>query len=125
MIIVLIHWKIRPDMEPEFQEFWGKEAKIDDRSGLVGEYLCSVETAQVFPFITWPLIPDSNCYTPFINVAIWKDDNAFEDQVGKYMKDNEPPKDFEFSRRERTVLRPINWRVGENKLPLTNSDGVE
>ena len=38
MIVVVIHWKIRPDMVGEFLEFWKTAAVVNDRRGLVGEF---------------------------------------------------------------------------------------
>ena len=37
MIVVLIHWKIRPEQEmvDEFLKFWRETAIIDDRRGLL------------------------------------------------------------------------------------------
>ena len=39
MIIVIIHWKIKPEQEKveEFLEFWRKAALVGDRTGLIGE----------------------------------------------------------------------------------------
>ena len=39
MIIVLIHWPIKPDCGSDFHGFWSTKATVKNRSGLIGEFL--------------------------------------------------------------------------------------
>jgi len=41
--IVLIHWKIKKDLAPEFEKKWKVEFTIKNRKGLIGEFLSKVE----------------------------------------------------------------------------------
>jgi heme-degrading monooxygenase HmoA len=41
--IVLIHWKIKKGREPEFEQAWKTKFLIENRDGLIGEYLSKVE----------------------------------------------------------------------------------
>lgn len=127
MVIVMIKWKIRPGRRDEFLEFWRKKAVVEDRRGLVGEFLSEVATEASFPYITWNV---SSCdderqeYKVFINVGIWADDESFREQVAQYFNDDKPPMEFEAERRVRTVLTPRCWRMGDALLPKHDSGGV-
>ena len=59
-----------------------------------------------------------------MNVGIWTDSDAFQDQIARYFNDEGPIKEFEVARRIRTVLEPRWWRVGHAALPLNDSSGV-
>ena len=41
--IVVVHWKIKPGREAEFLDYWSTRSVVGDRSGLVSDYLSSVE----------------------------------------------------------------------------------
>lgn len=121
MIAVLIHWRIKPTPEAEkaFLDFWTRVAKIEDKSGLVGEFLSQPLPASQFPFMVDDLSPppgDVPCRR-FINIGLWKDWQSFYDQVGKNMRDDKPMLEFEAARRTRTVLEPKQWRIGKFSLP--------
>lgn len=121
MIVVLVHWRIKPTEEAEaaFFNHWKNVATIDDKSSLAAEYLSAPMSPQEVPFRIDDLtsghgIPDCR---HFINVGIWETWNAFYEQVGKHMKDDAPLELFEADRRTRTVLRPKQSRVGTWSLP--------
>lgn len=125
MILVLIHWRIKPDdaSEAAFFEFWTRVAKIDDKTNLIGEFLSAPVPASQFPFLVDDLSAghsQGNC-RHFINVGAWKDWESFNDQVGKFMDDAKPMKEFEAERRTRTILAPKQWRVGAAALPTSGT----
>ena len=39
MIVVVIHWKIKPGIVAKFLKFWKTQAVVQDHSGLIGEIL--------------------------------------------------------------------------------------
>jgi hypothetical protein len=59
MIIVLIHWRIKPDKTTDFLDVWRTQARVNDRTGLVAELLNEVKTPKDLWYITWHLDPDS------------------------------------------------------------------
>jgi hypothetical protein len=117
MIIVLIHWRIKPteDAENAFFAFWTKQATILDKSGLCGEFLSAPSPASKFPFRVddFQLSNGEMSCRHFVNVGCWRDWQSFNDQVGKYMKDDAPMLPFEMDRRTRTILEPRHWRIGQ------------
>jgi len=125
MILVLIHWRIKADdaSEDAFFNFWTEFAKIDDKTNLIGEFLSAPVPANALPFKVDDLSTGHSQTTcrHFINVGAWKDWQSFNDQVGKYMDDAKPMKDFEAERRTRTVLEPKHWRVGGAILPASGT----
>ena len=50
MIIVFIHWKIKPEPEmvKEFLEFWKTAAVVEDRTGLIVEFLSEGHSTAEF-----------------------------------------------------------------------------
>ena len=127
MIIVLIKWKIENKQKKldAFLDFWKQEAVVHDRKGLVGEFLSKIGSGEQYDYITWDFEkPEGDTYKIFVNVAIWADADAFQEQIDKYFNDNNPLKDFEAERRVRTVLEPACWRIGDAPLPKHDSSGV-
>ncbi|MDE2229788.1 MAG: hypothetical protein KGL11_12215 [Alphaproteobacteria bacterium] len=128
MIIVLIHWRIKPEQEhiDAFLEFWRTKATVEDRTGLVGEFLSETMTPKDFPYITWHMDPDTlGDHKSFVNAGIWADEEAFHEQIGKNFNDDKPMLPFEKYRRRRIVLRPNSQRIGMAKLPSVDSAGVK
>ena len=127
MIIVLVKWKIENKQEKidAFLQFWRQEAVVQDRKGLVGEFLSGIGSNEQYDYITWDFEePVGDTYKIFVNVAIWGDGEAFQEQIGQYFNDKKPLMDFEAERRVRTVLEPECWRVGEASLPKHDSAEV-
>ena len=121
MIVVLIHWRIKPTKEAEdaFFCYWKHEATINDKSSLAAEYLSAPMSPRKVPFRIDDLTDGQgipNC-KHFINIGIWENWEAFYKQVGKYMNDDAPLKPFEADRRTRTVLCPKQSRIGTWSLP--------
>jgi len=118
MIIVLIHWRIKPDKTADLVDFWKTQATVNDRLGLIQEVLSEAQSPRDFKYITWHLDPKSlGNFVSYENGGVWLDDAAFEEQIGKYFNDTGQLRDFEQFRRRRTVLKPIAWRIGNAQLP--------
>ena len=127
MIIVLIKWKIENKQEQinAFLDFWKQKEVVQDRQGLVGEFLSELGSRDRYDYVTWDFEkPKGDTYKIFINVAIWGDADAFQEQIGQYFNDNKPLMPFEAERRIRTVLEPVSWRMGEASLQVQDSEGV-
>lgn len=127
MIVVLIHWRIRPAQKhiDAFLAFWRSSAVVDDRRGLAGEFLSETLTGKDFPYITWDIDADNpGNYKSFVNVGLWADERAFQDQIAVHFNDRKPLLSFEQHRRRRIVLRPRCWRMGDGSLPFHDSGGV-
>ena len=127
MIIVMIKWKIENKRAKidAFLDFWKQEVVVQDRKGLVGEFLSEIGSRERYDYITWDFEkPKGDVYKIFVNVAIWDDANAFQEQIARYFNDNDPLKDFEAERRVRTVFEPACWRIGDAPLPVHDSGGV-
>lgn len=121
--IVVVHWKIKLGKEAEFLDYWSTRSVIGDRSGLVGEYLSSVADRDRVPWITWQSL--SSGYTSYFNVGLWRDLDAFQNQIGRYIDNSRPPLPFEAERRERVFLIPEAWRVGRGALLTIDPPGVK
>ena len=124
MVIVLIHWKIKPDKVDDFFAYWQRSVVVQDRKGLIGEFLSEGCNTSEFPWITWDLSGCEGLYRSFINVGIWRNAQDFHEQIGMYFKDKEEPEDFEHEHRVRTILRPKHRRVGDASLPSHDSGGT-
>lgn len=120
--IVVVHWKIKPGKEAEFLNYWSTRSVVGDRSGLVSEYLSSVEDRGRAPWITWQTLRPE--YTSYFNVGVWRDLDAFQDQIGRYIDNSRPPLPFEAERRERVLLAPEAWRTGRSIPPTADAPGV-
>ena len=124
MVIALIHWKIKIDAVCTFLEYWQKEAVVQDRKGLIAEFLSEGCHVSEFPWITWHFTGCEGVYRSFVNVGMWNNAEDFRDQIGKYFQGKAEPKNFEYEMRTRTILRPKHWRVGDSILPLHDSGGT-
>ena len=121
--IIVVHWKIKPGKEADFLSHWSTRSVVGDRSGLVSEYLSSVEARGRAPWITWQTLRPE--YTSYFNVGVWRDLNAFQDQIGRYIDDSRALLPFEAERRERVLLAPEAWRTGRSILPMADAPGVK
>ena len=81
MVVVLIHWRIKPTEEAEaaFSDFWKNEAKIDDKSSLAAEFLSAPVPAREVPFRVDDLTLGHGVLDckHFVNVGIWETWDAF------------------------------------------------
>ena len=75
MIIVLIKWKIENKQEQidAFLDFWKQEAVVQDRKGLVGEFLSELGSKESDTTTSHGSFekPEGDTYKIFVNVAIW------------------------------------------------------
>ena len=121
MILVLIHWRIKPTEKAvaDFRNWWENVAKIPDTKNLIGEFLSEPLPASNFKFAVNDLSAKDGepPHTVFINVGMWKDWESFDAQVGHNFRDDKPPMEFEAIRRTRTILEPKAWRRGQWQLP--------
>ena len=126
MIIVLIWWRIKPtdEAEAEFKERWRQELKIDDKSCLLGEFLSMPVAADELKFLSQDFLDIYGDYRTFVNVGIWRDLSSFEQQVGKYFDDNQPPLGFEALHRRRTILKPEVVRLGNWQINAESFGGI-
>lgn len=123
MVIVLVYWKIKKGHEEVFKAQWRSGLPVNDRSGLVGEFLSQPTGHEKYSWVTWDLRGTED-YTPYINVGMWADAEEFHTQIGKYFKPEKEKEDFEFEIRTRSLLTPDCWRMGDWKLPVHDSGGV-
>jgi hypothetical protein len=121
MEIVLIYWKIKPDQEAHFLEFWEKKLKIRDKSGLIAEYLSKVndpKTDRERQWFTWKLFRGD--VVTYVNVGLWRSKDDFLDETERYRSD-----DYEFKHEmaeikaedtERAWLKAALARIGTYKI---------
>ena len=122
--IVIVEWKIKKGHEKEFLDYWETKSTIPNRSGLIAEFMSSEEDHAKFPWINW-VSAESNDYTTFYNVGIWRKADDFMGQIGKYIDNNRPPAAFEADHRHRVFLAPVAWRIGMSSLPAKDAAGVK
>lgn len=124
-MIALIHWRIKLDGVDDFLKHWRENNRIQDRSGLIAEFLSDSLNPSEFPFITWHLDEQSlGNFRSFVTVGIWADGEAFADQIVQYFNDDRPMLDFEQFRRRRVVFSPVEWRIGGATMPVNDTPGV-
>ena len=123
MHVVFVDWRITKGKEDDFKKHWKAALPIEDRSRMVGEFLCEPTGHEQFPWITWDLRSEEGVIR-FINVGLWADAEAFHDQVGKYFDPATGKLPFEFALRRRALLTPRCWRMGDWSLPIHDSGGV-
>lgn len=127
MVIVLIHWKIIPNKVEHFLKYWRKKAIVENREGLIGEFLSEPHSPAEYPWITWDIMGCEGKYRSFVNVGCWSNADDFHEQIGKYFPENastKKPKPFEYEPRIRTILKPKCWRMGDAPLPVHDSGGT-
>lgn len=129
MIVILVHWLIRPGSESAFEARW-KQMSVDANSGLYREILTSLEKPPSMSadpgdekFHTFSV--GDPFYSTYINIGIWEDLASFDKAIGKYIPEvtieerngrrfkTVELEEFEFKLRERVVLKVIGSRGGE------------
>ena len=125
LIIVIIHWWIKPtaQSEVEFLDFWVNKAKIKDKSKLTGEFLSQPLPAADFDYRVNDFSAEDTDENVrhFMNVGIWESAEAFHEEVGHNFNDSDPIENFEAKRRTRTILKPREYRIGCHPLPKSGS----
>ena len=122
MRIVIVEWRIKKGQEAAFLDYWSQNEAIDDRSGLIGEYLSHVEDQKDCQWIT---LEFGDGWTTYVNVGFWSDADAFRREVGPKINDQRPALFFEHEKRRRTFLCPDRWRIGEAMLPAMSHGLVQ
>lgn len=119
--IILVEWRIKKGREAEFLDYWSTRATIEDRTGLVGEFLSRVEDQNQFPWMVWNLDP---AWTTFVNVGFWRNGADFQQQIGRFIDTSRPPLAFEADKRRRVLVAPERWRIGATPLIASDHPGV-
>lgn len=117
MVIVVVHWKIRPNKESlrQFLLHWKDVLALNERDHLVGEYLSrpltTIETGFACCLLDAPASPS---YHSYFNVGLWADLGSFKRQViDQHVATKVKPEPFEYEPRSRMVLSPLSWRTGD------------
>jgi hypothetical protein len=128
VIVILVHWQIKPEREQDFLTYWRTSGTVRDRSGLVGEFLSRAVPQDEIrtPWITWSLPPDEAAADAvhYVNVGVWAGEGPFLEQISHDFGDDRPIQDFEMRRRRRLMLTPEAWRIGAVPLMQLDSPGV-
>ncbi len=133
MIVVLVDWYIETNKVSEFRTYWREQALIRNRNGLIGEFLSEPVAVDYKSWVTWDMCQENikeesgGNFVRIVNVGLWEDEKSFEEEVARFCNDkNLPAKSFEMRdpKRQRTMLKPLEWRIGEAKLPTLDSGGV-
>lgn len=127
MLAALIHWRVKPEQEhvDAFLDHWKNNNRVDDRRGLIAEFLSDPLDTKSFPHVTWHLDGESlGDFKSYVTVGLWSDADEFEKQIAQHFNDGQPLKSFEKYRRRRVVFHPVGWRVGDGDLPEGDSEGV-
>jgi hypothetical protein len=119
--IVLVEWRIKKGQEQEFLDYWSTRATIEDRTGLVGEFLSRVEDQTQFPWMVWDLNPG---WTTYVNVGFWRNGADFQQQIGRFIDNSRPSLAFEADRRRRVLVAPERWRIGATPMLATDHPAV-
>lgn len=126
MIIVVIHWRIRPgDVHRNaFLREWAETLTINERDHLVGEYLSRPMTSEEAGFECGLLgLPRTDQFESFFNIALWDDFESFRREViDPHAGSPKEPRPFEYGYRQRLALKPQLWRAGLSKPPM--EDGL-
>jgi hypothetical protein len=124
VFIVLIHWRIKPTQADvlKFKNFWRTQVPINDDNNLIGEFLSEPVPADQLLYRVDGMAPEeTEAHFSFVNVGIWRDEESFRAQIGRYIPDDPQKKaDFEQYPRRRIPLNPMYWRRGKFQLPDTN-----
>jgi hypothetical protein len=124
--IIVVEWKIKKGHEDEFLKYWATKSVVDDRSGLIAEFMTTPESKDKFPWIQWSSVDTASAdYSTFYNIGIWKKADDFVGQIGKYIDINRPSLPFEADKRHRVLLTPQEWRIGMSALPAKDAEGVK
>ncbi|MGI3903361.1 MAG: antibiotic biosynthesis monooxygenase family protein [Janthinobacterium lividum] len=124
MAVVIVEWRIKKGMDEAFLDYWATEVPIADRSGLIGEFLCKDGSDdEHLPWVRWNSRSTPE-YTVYMNVGLWRDETDFAEQIGRYVDIGRPNMPFEYDRRQRILIDPVEWRRGPLDLPAHDTPGV-
>jgi hypothetical protein len=83
MVVILVHWLIRKNAEPDFEARW-RLMTIDRASGMYREILTKLSSDTQDPRFHTFSIGDP-FYSTYINVGMWESVEKFDAAVGKYI----------------------------------------
>ena len=86
MHLVLIHWKIRRTEQAvhDFLQYWSEVLTIPDHTGLIGEFLSQpLRPEETGLFQHGVALQDTPAYYSFINLGLWEDVRAFQEQIDR------------------------------------------
>lgn len=121
MVIVVIHWKIKPDEDSQkaFLAHWAESLNPSERSHLIGEYLSRPMSADEVGFECGTLgLEQSSAFVSYFNIGLWESVAEFKQQIiDPFVGAKPEPKSFEYELRQRLILDPLKWRRGKLDLP--------
>jgi len=125
MIVAVVLWRIKKGSRDQFIKDWKEKFVVNDRAGLIGEFLSEpIDTSdpRLKTFDLQNVGEASDEKTVLVNVGMWRSVEGFNDQVAKYIKSTDAEKrEFEFEVRQRVLLNPTAWRIGKSLLPGEDS----
>jgi len=121
MKITLVYWQIWRDMEEEFLRYWEHKLPLEEKTGLVGEFLSRV--VEPHGEFDWQLGSARRDVVTYLNVGVWRDEESFARAVlrdERWLTERRPdpakPQPFEACPRTRLVAEPRLRRSGELKF---------
>jgi hypothetical protein len=128
MHFVLIHWKIRRTEQAvhDFLQYWSEVLTIPDRTGLIGEFLSQpLRPEETGLFQNGVALQDTPAYYSFINLGLWEDVRAFQEQIDRpYRQRGLAQLPFEYAKCQGLLLHPCQWRLGTASLPAWDQLGT-
>ena len=128
MHLVLIHWKIirTEQAVQDFLRYWSDVLTIPDRSGLFGEFLSRpMKPEETGLFHNGVALHDTPAYYSFINIGLWEDVSAFQEQIDRpYRRRGLSKLPFEYEKCQGLLLQPCQWRLGTASLPAQDQLGT-
>src|SRR3569833_2529499 len=113
MIIAVILWRLKKGSRDAFIKDWKQTFVVHDRAGLVGEFLSEpiqTDDPRLRTLDLGMIGESSEDKLVLINVGIWRSEQDFQEQVGRFIKSTDSEKrDYELEVRQRILLNPIAW----------------
>ena len=94
--------------------------------GFNGEFLSRpVKPEETGLFHNGVALHDTPAYYAFINIALWEDVKAFQEQIDRpYRQRGLSKLPFEYAKCQGIVLQPCQWRLGTASLPAQDQLGT-
>lgn len=128
MHLVLIHWKIIRTEQAiqDFLRYWSEVLTIPNRAGLIGEFLSRpMKSEETGLFHNGVALHDTPAYYSFVNIGLWEDVSAFQEQIDRpYRQRGLAKLPFEYERCRGMLLEPCQWRLGTASLPALDQLGT-
>ena len=128
MHLVPIHWKIRRTEQAvhDFLQYWSNVLTIPDRARLIGEFLSQpLRPEETGLFQNGVALQDTPAYYSFVNLGLWADVRAFQEQIDwPYRQRGLAKLPFEYAKCQGILLQPCQWRLGTASLPAWDQLGT-